>query len=57
MKILVDEMPKEAGECLFCYLAWEDTYICRLNNTRCKISCGKPCIYLREHKLLEDDGK
>lgn len=54
MKILVDEMPKEAKNCIFCsekYLP----QVCHLDGQICKLA--DKCPYLKEDKPAEDDCK
>ena len=62
MKVLVDEMPKEASECSFAYSSYIDTatgsekiYKCRLDMFPCDV---RFCLHLKPlEQPVKDDCK
>ena len=55
MKILVDEMPKNAEECVFCNAC---DYVCGISGGDCDMFFNYAlCPYLKEYKPAEDDCK
>ena len=55
MKILVDEMPKSGGSCIFyCYILGTEKHRCELDGFICDSECPKTCTYLAKGVVINE---
>ena len=58
MRILVDEMPKEASECLFVNMnVYGDVNCDIMGGHKCYMDFGVACPFLKKFEQVKDDCK